>query len=202
MAFQPCPGVAEVTVDMLLRGVPVANVYHVRQQGGAGWTPTTLEAACQALADAYVAQIVPITGGNLQFVLVRGVDLSEQGGIQASVNFPGGTEGAVSSETLPNNCALCYTKRTARSGRNWRGRVYLPGITESQVNGNFLSSGVAATVGPKLEAVRVAMATATYPIGVLSRQLNKVQRAEGEWQVTTSIELTDERMDSSRGRLP
>lgn len=86
-----------------------------------------------------------------------------------------GEAGAVAGDMLPSYVAAVMTKNTAKRGRSYRGRMYLPGIPESGTTGN------AATVGEKalLDALAALLdnsvvdaAGLTYVPMVLSRVLS------------------------------
>lgn len=49
--------------------------------------------------------------------------------------------GAVSGEPTPPQCSQVISFRTTRVGRKYRGRTYIPGISEGSQNGGSLTAG-------------------------------------------------------------
>lgn len=202
MAFQPVPGVVECTINYLVRSVPVANVLHVAWEPAITPTEIAVQEAATAVMLGVVDVVMPNLGGNAQFINVTARSLEEIGGFAAEASTGSPVNGEMPGETLPNNVALCYTKRTARAGRSRRGRLYLCGLVESQVNGNFLADGVAATLGGIWDDVRGGIEAAGMIMVVVSRYTNLAPRPTGIYTEVTSVDLTDTRVDSMRRRLP
>lgn len=110
--------------------------------------------------------------------------------------------GSAGADGMPNNVALVFTKRTALRGRSFRGRIYHPGLAESQVAGNQVLS---ATVTSLLAAYNLlktlTVGAETWPLVVVSRMHNGVVTNPGETHAVTTID-TDGFIDSQRRRLP
>lgn len=75
---------------------------------------------------ACVANIVTVT--NVSFVV------GLVGGDAAYESSAGNGVGTVSGSSLPQNCAILVKKRTGLVGRKNRGRMFLPGIRENEVD--------------------------------------------------------------------
>lgn len=80
-----------------------------------------------------------IVGG---FVLVG----SDGGDIRLDVTYGAAKTGARSATSLPPQVAALLKKRTAMGGRRNRGRNFLPGIAEADVNDNGVLSGAFQTI--------------------------------------------------------
>lgn len=202
MAFQPVPDVIRTELRASLRGVPVENVLDFVMQPPANPSAADVTNCVNAVAAAWIQHVLPVVGSGYVLNSVYGVDLSVEGG-EAFEQFMNPVEpGLLTSETLPNNSALCYTKRTTRAGRSYRGRLYLAGLTEAQVNGNFLAAGIAAVIGNIMNFVASDMETSGFDLVVVSRRNQKVLRPFGVYTRVDSFGLRNERLDSQRGRLP
>ena len=202
MAFQPCPDVINTEVRMALRGVPVECVLDWVLQPAAPPDPAAVQDCAENLLAHWTAEIMPFLGGNLTLLSVKATDLTVEGGatFEAAASPP--VDGGTAGESLPNSVALCYTKRTSRAGRSYRGRTYLPGLVEAQVNGNFLASGVGATLGPIMGNLASAMETSGFDLVVLSRRNGGAARPTGISTAMNSVVLLTELVDSQLGRMP
>jgi hypothetical protein len=67
------------------------------------------------------------------------------GDLKAATSTTGAGVGLVTGDPLPQNCAVLVRKRGAILGRKTRGRFYLPGLRESQVDGLGVITGSEVT---------------------------------------------------------
>lgn len=83
---------------------------------------------------AWVANILPLQGSNFSAVAVD-YYVGQDGGPPAVFRSnAGGGSGSSPATTLPNNTAALIRKRTDAAGRRGRGRFYVPGLPEGEVN--------------------------------------------------------------------
>lgn len=139
---------------------------------------------------------------NLSLTKVRLTDLTLQTGpvIEYTTGLP--ILGTNASPSLPNNCALVLTKRTAFRGRSFRGRVYLPGLTEAFTTGNtvdptFVTNRLADFNG----LINFTAGTETWTMVVVSRISNGVERSTATLTPVLNFS-SDGIVDSQRSRLP
>ena len=112
-----------------------------------------------------------------------------------------GTSGAGS---LPNNVTACIKLSTGKSGRSYRGRLYVIGVgTTNLITGSqSLTSTYATAVLNSFTALKTQLLTGGHTLGVLS------YRADGDWRTTalftaaTGWVWADVILDSRRNRLP
>lgn len=125
-----------------------------------------------------------------------------------AANSPSTTEivsppevGTGGGNALPGGSALVITHRTALRGRNYRGRSYMPGISNShQVTPNVLGAG-SITVFVNAFFALIAAVQAVGPVWVvLSKYLNKVPRGQALATPVTAVSA-DQFLDSQRRRL-
>jgi len=83
-----------------------------------------------------------------------------------STNIPGdGT-----TDALPSQIAMVVSLKTDKRGRNYRGRVYIPGVEELQSDTNGLASaGYQTAVTAFMDGVRTYLAGVNWPLAVVSR---------------------------------
>lgn len=106
------------------------------------------------------------------------------------------------SPSMPNNCALVITKRTALRGRSYRGRIYHVGLVEGNTIANAYG---AAEVGALVTAYNllrnVTLASATAQEVVVSRIQAGAPLVAGV-STTVTNHTCDGILDSQRRRLP
>ena len=125
--------------------VAQANTIMTGLSTGAAWT---------SLA-AYLATNTTFTG-----VHIRNVDVPDQPIIE-STNPP--VAGTGSLPALPNEVAICVTLRTAQSGRQFRGRLYLPGFNWNCLEaGNLILPAAVAGVNGWAATIRSVFSASGY----------------------------------------
>lgn len=125
----------------------------------------------QANADDISAALATFVKGSI------GSNYTYQGAIVSGGGIGGGlvwetTEGTGvglnSSSTLPSNCAYLYRKRTALGGRKNRGRMFLPGVGEADVNSlGVISTGVVGALQALADDLLTDLDAAGYPMHIL-----------------------------------
>lgn len=136
----------------------------------------------QALADSLGTQIKPsfaaqwaghvAAGSSLQKVGVRDLRVANQA---EYVDSGAAQNGGAAADALPPQDAVVVTLRTAKAGRSYRGRVYLPGLSEL----DNTSAGVTSTAANTAAAAFINdIASRLQPLGlflaVLSRPHDQV----------------------------
>lgn len=125
------------------------------------------------------------------------------------------SSGAVQSGSGPttplgDHTALVVTHQTDRSGAQWRGRSYLPGLDASATaDGNSVTSTARDAAGAFLEAIRAGMSTAQVPMVVAQRELLAGQDSHGNAlppRAANSVPVVrcivrDSRLDTQRRRI-
>lgn len=202
MAFQPVPYTASARVQALAFGEQVENVLHFQLPTADPWTLTDLEDLAAAVTAAWVNNFLGLQGGNYVLQQVVCTNLAAESGPQYVGELDPPVAGSATGEMLPNSNALCYTLYTALIGRSFRGRMYLCGITESQVNGNNLTAGAQAAFTTAGQDFRSDMLAASFVPGVVSRWNAGVLRPDGIFTPITSWALRDGQIDSQRRRMP
>jgi hypothetical protein len=111
--------------------------------------------------------------------------------------------GDLAGAPLPSNCTFCVSFRTDGRGRSSRGRNYVAGLAESNVNGNVLdpvdADGIVAAYTNGILANVTLDGYFTWV--VLSQYENKQPRTNALAQPVLSVLYTDRIIDSQRRRL-
>lgn len=163
----------QVKLGYILATAGGYNVLHFVKAGSDVVTQATAEAVGAAAKTAWTANMAPHCGGNTALARVSVRDLSapnlpefvDTGALTAGVDN--------TADSLPPGLALCITIRTAKSGKSFRGRVYVGGFNENMSDLNGLVVGTAVTAA--LEYIgdfATAMQSLGFTLGVASRPAN------------------------------
>lgn len=202
MTFIPVENTAHVLIQGSCDGQQVNNDLYFRHTSGP-IAATDLSALALAIGTWWAGGVLPLLNESYLFGVVRARDLTTANGFVAESQFAL-TPGGVSGEAAPNNCTMSVSFRAAFAGRNFRGRNYIPCLTNSQVTGNVIDSGFINDIRTQYE--ELITGGGTTPAGwiwvVVSRFLNGLPRAAGVFNEIFSVIVVDNIVDSQRRRLP
>lgn len=170
-------------------GLMVAK-YDVKAVGGAGATDQFLADQLSPLFATAMKAIMPSTA------FYYGLKIEHLDVLPAAsvVSYVGNGAGTKAGDLLPQQTAAVITKRTAKAGRRWRGRTYIPFLSEAYCDANakptaalsadtatlrsYFSSDVVITVGPDTVTVRNIIANANIPVGLFEYVLTADLRSQ------------------------
>lgn len=200
MPFIPVPNVVQLEAVYSMDGQTVENVYHYQMPAAVDAT-LMLDFAAAWVVE-WIANQKAYIPTEVSLINVKVTDLTTA--VSPVVNYSSGMPiaGTQTGALLPNNCTLCFTKRTALRGRSNRGRLYWPGLGEPNVTNNTVGSALVASIITGLNNMR----TVVSPLGnwemvVVSRFHEKVARPSGIFTPVTNF-TSDGKVDSQRRRLP
>jgi hypothetical protein len=159
-----------------------------------------------ALAAWWTSGVAPYVSGELGLtrVDIRGLEASASASYSHPI-LPVST-GTINDHALPGNCALCVSFRTALSGRSFRGRNYVPGITEGNTSGSTIAAANANGIALAYNNLQTYLNTNIFGLAwtwvVVSTRSGNADRASGVTTPVTSAILVDYVVDSQRRRLP
>lgn len=147
----------------------VVNVLAARKTAGTTVTQTLANTVGAAIKSAWSTRIGALCGSNTSLVRVGLRDLTAANQPEF-LDTGAPVSGVVASEGLPPQTALCVTLRTAKSGKSFRGRVYVWGFTETEntATGNASTAAVNAATA-FITDIQSALATSQLTLSVLSR---------------------------------
>jgi hypothetical protein len=197
------PNTVQVRLIWTVTGTPFAvNVLHFRNVTGV--------VVNQVLADNIATEIETAWGlavgvsGNINSatgitrVDIRNLDEPSQPEYSGTVT---GAVGNGSAEMLPKQVSLVATLRTALAGRSYRGRVYVPGFTESANSAGGVASVTAMSIAEGLVGnIRSGMAGLDLLMGVVSTRFNGAPRLINVITDVVSVQVRDNQWDNQRRR--
>lgn len=197
MAFVPASNVLQIEARGTYHGNPFENVIYFKRDtawDATAWTnlvPTIL---------AWVDLVRAQQSNSVLWSELYATDLTSQSAQTFSFPISPQRAGALTNPGLPANVAFCVSFKTAARGRSFRGRNYVVGLTEADVVGNIVDTDVAQALRDAYDSLRLASGTTTFWV-VLSRQANGVARSAGLATRITSVNITDQKVDTQRRRL-
>jgi hypothetical protein len=189
-----------VVLDVQHNGQQCRNILHfVRDTGTAA---VSLVSLGEAVISKWTNNIRSHVAIPTQLESVGVYDLTDPGAGGIDVIPSSGFSGVAAGPPMPGNVTAVISLKTGRRGRSFRGRIYHIGLTETQVEGNTLATGVAAQLQIAYQTLVFTTPT-TGPamrLAVLSYYTNSTVRPEGIATPVTGTTVNNE-IDSQRRRL-
>jgi hypothetical protein len=202
LAFIPVPNIAEVFIEHSLNGKPgVGWVVHYETTAGS-WSTTELTELCALLRAWWNDEMKATVTAQVILQRIRARDLTTANSpiVEYNTGMPITGTGTGSSE--PGNVSFSIKKNTGLAGRSFRGRIYMMGMSDTNVVGNLLNSTVANLwVAAWTEALFLSGTTYDYGMVVASRYANNAPRVSGISTPVLSVSYADLRIDTRRDRL-
>jgi len=198
MAFIPALGILKVVQKMTWDGQEVRNIYHV--DPNTGITPTVMALVTDLFWDWWDTSLQATLCSDLTLYEFEAIDMTTA----SSPSFPDIRTPAVgdnAQDSVPNNVALCVSWLTGLRGRSFRGRTYIPGISDQSFTGSDVGSSNAAAYAGVFDDLLADLFVAGMDLVVASYFTGGAPRAAA--LVTPIIEVAVNRIaDSQRRRLP
>jgi len=198
MPFQPVPDGVEVVFNGVQNGVPVVNVYNIRD------TSTHTEARLQEIIDTmyewWVDHMSPLQHTSYVLQSIKATNLTSSAGPQVIQSYTTANTGSMTGGESAGNGAAVISWRTENIGRSFRGRTYVGGIgvnalANAQTLGTTYQADLVSAGTSLLDALEAISAT----LCVLSRFAAGVARVAGLLTQIISV-VVDAKVDSQRRR--
>lgn len=199
MAYIRLPFGFRVALEYQIFGKVVVNIYH-----GTTTDPiTTIKLF--SIADLYEAwfntSLASAVTADLKLASITVLNLDIPNGEKVTNVLVPISPGTRVGEALPSNVALVASFATAKTGRSFRGRSYLAGLSENDVSGVGVDTVFAAGIVTAFLAMITDLAVIDCELVVASYQSLGVPRAEGIATPVDSVSC-NQRVDTQRRRLP
>jgi hypothetical protein len=198
MTFIAVPDGCKVTWAYTDGDTVCSNTLWYTQPGA--WDQADMTALATAINNRLTADFDNLISEDFSGIDVKAYDMRSQDGPVSTVTST--WEGQVVGEAAPAQCAGVVTLRTGNRGRSGRGRIYIGGLSNTNITTNELSSGWVTAAITFLDGLVYATATAGWYWCVVSFQHNKVARDEGYAQFINSYEVRSAVLGTQRRRLP
>lgn len=201
MPFIPVPNTVMVELYYTQDAQQMENTLYFSRADT--WDATEMTALADVINQWVITNISPLQNNTVAFRGCKVTDLTTATSGVVERLLAVSQNGGSAAAPLPNGTSLAIKFLTGGRGRSSRGRNYIVGLGEDQVNGNFVSPTVAQAY---VAAYNLLNVPANLPTGVfwvvVSRHLNKLPRTTGIAQDVTGAAITDTIIDSQRRRLP
>lgn len=197
MAFQRVPNCVEVTLNMTQDNIPVVNRWFV----DVGHTVVHSDlTGVFAVVDAWVTSTLSsfhVTTIHYETIVVKNHDVANG---EELVFVPTTLAGTNTQVPTANSTAMCASLRTALTGKNFRGRTYIGGVSRNYLadSTHIVPSGAVQVANIMTDLVN-ALNTATYTLVVVSRFLNNAKRVVAVATEIVTV-IVDTVMDVQRRR--
>ncbi len=127
------PNTARAVQQYTQHGQQRVNVLHYLKPAGS-ITQADLDALAGHLVTQWTNLGRPACSNQLTMEQVQVTDVSPGGGLQSTVDLNPPSAGTVPDPPAPGNVTHTASFRTPLTGRKYRGRVFLPGMTDTMTN--------------------------------------------------------------------
>lgn len=201
MAFIPVPNTILVFTEFAnANGALYGNTFWVRDEQAGVTAPRVGD--CLNIFQTWLStQKMPSVSNQLSATRLNGRDMSIENGELIDRPLTPPIAGTQVSPLMPANVTIAVSLRTGLAGRSFRGRHYWTGLSEGQVAGDFITTGVNTGILAAINALRVALQAADFTWCIVSRTANGVPRTTGVATAITTVFTVDTRVDTMRRRL-
>lgn len=202
MPFIPVEDTAHIRIEGRADGQQSINDLYFRHSTGP-IAAADMVGLVTAIRTWYTDTMAPLLNENWVATAVHGRDLTAPIAAVADLGFTS-VQGGVTGEAAPNNCSMAVSFRSGLAGRAYRGRNYVPMLTNSEVSGNYIDPAFATGIVDGYS--ELLFGGGALPAGwvwvIVSRFLNNEPRVAGIFTEVFSVLVTDLVVDSQRRRLP
>lgn len=168
------PNAAQMRLIWTNTGQLAINVIGLEVVGSPTFNQALADAVGAAVKSAWTTHLAPRMGGAVGLAKVGLRDI-RGAGLPEFIDSGATALGANPAEPLPRAASVAVTLRTARAGKKFTGRVYLPGWTEADNDAAGAQASTASTAAVAfLQAVDSGLSSSSLRIGVVSRPAERV----------------------------
>lgn len=200
MPFIPVPQTVQLEFVYLWQGQTCETVLGYTKP--TPWSLADMGTLAAAAIIEWNTNIRPRCSNTLSLTAVKVTDLTASDAPTITVTAGLPLVGALTGDSVPNNVSLVVTKRTAKRGRSYRGRIYHPGLAANSIVSNQVGP---ATVGSLVSSWQ---ALVTVNAGSDDATMVVISRANGGSPLLVGVATpvtnmtSDGTVDSQRKRLP
>lgn len=199
MAYIRLPGGIKVAMEFEAHGKIIVNVYHVTT------TDPIVTIKLTDIADVFINWWAVDMSANLSdeiaLVNVTALNLDEENGEKVEVAVSPPDPGQQASTSVPNQVCNVMTLLTSQTGRSFRGRAYIAGLTSGDVDGNEVAIATVAAMVLDYADLQADLTTENAELVIASFISGGVPRATAVGTPVESVSANS-RVDTQRRRLP
>lgn len=203
MAFIPAVDTARVAMHFTQDLQQVENVFYV--QSIAGWDAASLSTLAGIVKAWWNTSIKPTTSNTVSLNEIDCKDMSSSSGVEIVYSTGLPLVGSSGSPANPNSVTFAIKLVTGLGGRSFRGRQYIIGLTQGNLNAdaNTVTSAAMAIYTTGYNALITSLAAAYTPgMVIASFHSGGAPRITATLTAVTAALFADNVVDSQRRRLP
>lgn len=198
MAFIPVPDTLEVFLKWGAGEVTIGILFHFIK--GAAWVQSDAEALVAALEGWRVNTLRPLYNAGAVATEWRATDIRSETGFSIVVPISGTGAGTRAGTVAPRQVAAVVSKRTPLRGRSYRGRTYMPFLSETDVSDDTVETSYLNDLMTAWASMTTVVNGLGWGYGVVSRYTEKAPRTTGVLTLVSSI-IADAVVDTQRRRI-
>lgn len=201
MTFVPVPDTVQVNLVYLWDQQQVENTLYFHNNAGAD--STNVPALLEQINTWAREELLPLLNTSLALIQIIGriLDAVDSLSFISTTSLP--AAGSTTGTSVANNVSYVLSLRTALAGRSFRGRNYVPGLSESVTTHNHIDAGERTALLDAYETLRAGVAEPDgWEMVVVSRFHDNAPRVTGLATPVVAITTFDDVLDSQRRRLP
>jgi hypothetical protein len=200
MPFVPATNCAEIIIQATLNGQDAITTFAARH--ATGWGATELAALADAVDIYWSTFALPNLPATYTYINTHVRDLRTSVGLQHD-SAAGAGNGSEGGTPLPNNVTVAVARRSGLAGRSARGRVFMPGITQTGLaTENTITTSFRDTLLDLFNGFTTAISLVDWEEVILSRQHDGVSLTEATVYTVIEYAVVNLVLDSIRRRLP
>lgn len=199
MSFISTPNGIKVAVEFTIGTIVVVITFHFSKAGTIG--TTELQDIADNVDDWVHDTLMPLLHNSITYLKTTATDITSSTGQTVTSIVNTGDTGGVTTTGGPNQVALAITRATALRGRSYRGRIFIPVLTNASLDSSrtFSPTAVANFVAA-LGVLQASSAALGFIESVKSLRNNNANRSSGVLTPITEYRA-DTRVDTQRRRL-
>lgn len=203
MAFIPAANTVRAALNFTIQSVSgKAYVWHFHKTTGTV-TPEDLTTLADAITPVVDELLPPVMSPTMTFNGMTLRDMSTYAGAYLEYNYGFPIVGTNAGAAAPASISCVVKHATGFSGRSYMGRTFMTGLTETQINGNFIESTTTAAYTTFFDALRTAVQDDTeFEFVVASFFGDGEPRLEAITTPVTASFARNLRVKTKKSRLP
>lgn len=198
MAFQPVDHGIHGVVNFRLHNQLVQTGFWFKYDGANGAPHLAL--AINTMRNWWLRARESLSN-ELMVISYKATDEYTENGLGITVPEIVSPTGARTALSLPGNCAICQSYKSAATNQSAQGRGYVPGVPTDTVVAGMISQGIRDVLTSAAINILGELAGTALTWATASRFHNKVQRPLGVMTPVDNV-VIDIPLDSQRRRLP
>lgn len=203
MTFQSVPDTAVAEIIMATSGTtnwgPTQN--NMAFEFGAGYDTSDLQNLSDELSTFWASEIMPLLSADVKLTEVHVRGLANDPDVEAFATASIPTTGGIGSNVLPASVAACLRLTSGFIGRSTRGRLYLAGLSDADVNDDDIAGATRALLVNAFANLLPGYLTAGKTWVIVSRFHDNAQRAFGLTYPITGVSFSSPQVATQKRRL-